>query len=103
MAVRFGEYDLEQIDGDEEQIAVDRYIIHPRYNETIVMNDIALLRLRKAVQYPYACLPKTNKPLMPEQECSIMGWGKMHTTHQRGSRYLLETKVNILHFILNMR
>jgi len=97
MYIRFREFDLAFYNGDEEEYAVDRYIQHPFYNETTVVNDIALLRLKKAVNLPYACLPKLNKPLDVNQNCSVMGWGKIHASHLRGSRFLRETKIPIRH------
>lgn len=65
--------------------------IHPKFNHKTVDNDIAMLKLPMAVKMPVACLP--NRPPVPKEMCSIMGWGKVTSTDVYGTDVLHEAKV----------
>lgn len=65
---------------------------HPKYNKSIIDNDIAMLKLPKSVPLPYACLPK-NVSLPTGQNCTIVGWGKTSPYDYIGSSILREAQV----------
>ncbi|KRZ03172.1 Mast cell protease 1A [Trichinella pseudospiralis] len=61
---------------DEEtrkQVLVKSVIMHPKYNDKTLENDIALLQLRETVFYTTitrpACLPKPGEKLLPTTSC----------------------------------
>lgn len=68
--------------------------IHPEFNAITIDNDIAMLKLPKAISMPFACLP-IREPKVGES-CTIMGWGKRKMNDFRGSKKLREATVNIL-------
>ncbi|XP_017778876.1 PREDICTED: kallikrein-14 isoform X2 [Nicrophorus vespilloides] len=94
LIVKINEYDLDRPDYGEKQFYVVKKFPHPKYDKQKVHNDIALLKLPKAVNLPAACLP-TREPIYEEQ-CSIMGWGKLKDTDENGSNILQEAKIPIV-------
>ncbi|KRX96889.1 Mast cell protease 1A [Trichinella pseudospiralis] len=61
---------------DEEtrrKVLVKNVIMHPKYNDKTLENDIALLQLRETVFYTTitrpACLPKPGEKLLPTTSC----------------------------------
>lgn len=81
-----GEYNLADRDSpDRQERTVSRISRHPQYNNTLVDNDIALLKLDRPVLltskvWP-ACLPEQDEELDAETNATILGWG--------ATRYLL--------------
>lgn len=85
------EYDISYEDGTELQFRISRMYVHRKFNSITVDNDIALLKLPRAVSLPYACLPR-DEPIVGEK-CTIMGWGKKKMNDFRGAKRLREAQV----------
>ncbi|KAL1227040.1 Transmembrane protease serine [Trichinella pseudospiralis] len=67
---------------DEEtrrKVLVKNVIMHPKYNDKTLENDIALLHLQETVYYTTttrpACLPKPDEKPLPTTPCWVVGWG----------------------------
>lgn len=75
--------------------------MHNRFDEETVDNDIALLKLPRAVTFPYACLPTA--PPKEGEKCTVMGWGKRRPQDIRGSKRLREAVVSKTLFFLIKR
>uniref|UniRef100_A0A1Y1KKA9 limulus clotting factor C n=2 Tax=Photinus pyralis TaxID=7054 RepID=A0A1Y1KKA9_PHOPY len=97
LRVRLNEHDLSSIDGRELELTVQKVFTHPRFNHQTVDNDIALLRLPRAVSLTPVCLPITE----PESEemCSVMGWGKLNSSDEYGSTVLHEAKIPVVPWV----
>lgn len=100
--VRVGEHDTRVHEGTEQDIRVSRYIPHPKFDYSLIANDIALLKLSNAVRLSnvtgYACLPKKGKKhrIKPGTLCSTIGWGKMNITAPQNNKVLHEVQVPIV-------
>lgn len=92
--VSLNEYDIFKWEGTEVVYRIVKQYPHPDYDPDTVDNDIALLKLPKAIPLPYACLP-TNTSLPIKQNCTIIGWGKRTPNDYLGSKYLREAQVCI--------
>ncbi|RZB70352.1 uncharacterized protein BDFB_004195 [Asbolus verrucosus] len=59
------------------------YVIHPNYNSSTMINDIAIIRLdRKAIFSDYVrpiCLPPSNFNMQGNETFTISGWGRTET------------------------
>ena len=79
----------------------DNFIIHPQYSATTGQNDIALIKLPRAIAYSPniapVCLPYSNE-FSPGTDCYIAGWGAQDENHKRGvvSSELMEARVPLL-------
>ncbi|KAM9065042.1 hyaluronan-binding protein 2 [Sarcophilus harrisii] len=100
--VVLGVQDLLKSESHEQSFRVEKIFVHPDYQEEddIPYNDIALLKLKAvkgqcAQESKYvktACLSEV--PFPSQTECYISGWGE--TSTGRGSRYLLDAKVQLI-------
>nr|VZI45481.1 unnamed protein product [Spirometra erinaceieuropaei] len=105
LQVLVGAHDYTRRDGSERWYTVRRIIVHPRFNQNVVLegNDIAILKLdvnivpNEAVQP--ICFPSKRVFLLQGQMCFFAGWGKMYTTWSMGNlvfpRTLREAEVQI--------
>ncbi|XP_029473179.1 vitamin K-dependent protein C [Rhinatrema bivittatum] len=81
--VRLGEYDRKRIENTEQQIAVDKILLHKNYKKTTSDNDIALLHLAQPAAFNNhvlpICLPDkglADHQLMKEgTQVTVTGWG----------------------------
>ena len=75
--IRVGEHDFNSIDGDEEDIVVERIFKHPSYNQQTVDNDIAVLKLSRAAKFGKyvgpVCLPQQGSSVAVGTNCYITG------------------------------
>lgn len=94
LKVRLNAHDLRAKDGRDIIMSVHKTFGHPDFEVQTVDNDIALLLLPQAVRLPVACLP-TRKPKVGKL-CSVMGWGKVHTTHSYGVPILHEAQLPLV-------
>ncbi|KAK2145649.1 hypothetical protein LSH36_667g01050 [Paralvinella palmiformis] len=76
--VVLGEHDFTSDVEKHQDIHVAKIIIHPDYNDVTMLNDIALLKLRKSanVDMPHIntiCL--TEEEFLVRTKCIVAGWG----------------------------
>ncbi|KAJ8958387.1 hypothetical protein NQ314_006409 [Rhamnusium bicolor] len=95
LRVKLNAHDLRATDGRDIEMTVSKMFPHPKFDYKTVDNDIALLMLPRPVRTQVACLP--NKRPKPGQLCSVMGWGKIHTTDVYGIPILHEAKLPVVH------
>ncbi|XP_043927820.1 coagulation factor VII-like [Protopterus annectens] len=82
--VILGEHNVNTLDGSEVTSKVVDYILHEKYVKATSDNDIALLRLQKAVNYTQfivpICLPEVQfavKVLSSVKLSTVSGWGRL--------------------------
>lgn len=89
LKVRLGEHDVSSSDEHHRHVEYDaaRVVLHPRFNNETLENDIALLRLDAPVnRQPHiniVCLPDTpteESELLASSTCYITGWGRRSET-----------------------
>ncbi|KAG5449582.1 Plasminogen [Clonorchis sinensis] len=79
--VHFGDHDKTKLEEVQQDIRVEKVILHPRYHRKLMADgdDIALLYLPKAVnitpEVSYACLPTKDVQVEPGTQCYAVGWG----------------------------
>jgi len=76
-----GEYDLNGLEGYEQNMTIDRIIKHPKYDASSNHDyDVAMIKLKNPIKYNThvrpVCLAKTEFDV--GTNCFISGWG--HTT-----------------------
>ncbi|NXD18111.1 CTRC protein, partial [Nothocercus nigrocapillus] len=63
--------------------AVEKIIVHEKWDSALIINDIALVKLAEAVQesdsIQPACLPPAGLLLPQDYPCYITGWGRIRT------------------------
>ncbi|KAI8501163.1 Cytochrome P450 4f11 [Branchiostoma belcheri] len=76
----FGEFDRYLNDGTEKTIFTEEIFIHPGYNNSLLTNDIALVKMTSPVTYTAyvhpACLPDASMEADVGAVCTITGWGR---------------------------
>lgn len=94
--VEFGR--VSKDDTSSEDVDVESFEIHPEFSTTTRLNDIAVLRLVKAVSIPPANVPfdKEEEDLVPNtgQDVTVVGFGAT-TGGGLGSDKLLEISINV--------
>ncbi|XP_043919347.1 proproteinase E-like [Protopterus annectens] len=79
------EYDRDVVEGFEQNMAVEKIIVHAGWNSACVScgNDIALIKLAKSItlndKVQLACLPADDEILPHDYPCYITGWGRLYT------------------------
>jgi secreted trypsin-like serine protease len=74
-------HDLRRFNGD--RYLIDRWLIHPeyRFNDSIHLNDIAIIKIRQSFAYNVqpCCLPATQASIYPRGQTTavVSGWGKL--------------------------
>uniref|UniRef100_A0A8B9ZEI8 Peptidase S1 domain-containing protein n=1 Tax=Anas platyrhynchos TaxID=8839 RepID=A0A8B9ZEI8_ANAPL len=81
--VVLGEYDLTVEDDSAVVAEVEDFIVHENWNSYLIVNDIALIKLKEPVQesesIQAACLPPSGLELPNDYPCEITGWGRLWT------------------------
>ncbi|GIY15872.1 protein masquerade [Caerostris darwini] len=89
LKVRLGEHDVSSSSElhPHEEFDVSRIMLHPRFNNETLENDIALVRLatpvRRKPHINIVCLPDTRteeRELLASTSCYITGWGRRTET-----------------------
>ncbi|KAK4328854.1 hypothetical protein Pmani_000745 [Petrolisthes manimaculis] len=99
--VRMAEHDLREYDPRQLEMRVSETIPHPGYDRETIINDLALLKLPRAVTYTRrvsaACLPSSEDEVVSiDKKCVVSGWGKERETHVFGSDVLNYARVPIV-------
>ena len=75
--VHLGDNDLYKSEDSEQNIKVKRIQLHPKYNQTLLINDIVLLELEKPAilnkQVGLVCLPPQDYDVSVRSNCYITG------------------------------
>ncbi|XP_022608767.1 chymotrypsin-like elastase family member 3B isoform X2 [Seriola dumerili] len=83
--VVLGEYDLTKETGDEQIRAVERIIVHPRWDDNCLScgNDVAMIKLASPVvlndKVQPSCVPESGEILPHNYPCYITGWGRLYS------------------------
>uniref|UniRef100_A0A670J791 Peptidase S1 domain-containing protein n=1 Tax=Podarcis muralis TaxID=64176 RepID=A0A670J791_PODMU len=81
--VLLGKQNLEVEEAGSVAVAVEKLIVHEKWNSFLVINDIALLKLAEHVQFSdtiqASCLPAADAVLAQDYPCYITGWGRLWT------------------------
>ena len=104
--VILGRYDLDSpTDYDYETMNIVGQIIHPQWNEELVINDVALLLLEDVSTHPYITVNQNsnipnnnNNNEQDDNELVVMGWGDINPDDvaQQISDKLRETSVRYI-------
>lgn len=73
---------LKTQDFDSRNFLVQEIFTHPEFDNSMKLNDIALLYLRSSIQWELTivkALPLNTKPLASGTKCIVLGWGKTVT------------------------
>lgn len=74
-----GSTHLNTQDYDSRIFLVQEIVIHPQFDKSLKINDIALLYLRSSIHRELKnvkALPLNTKPLPSGTKCIVSGWGK---------------------------
>ncbi|KAK2558439.1 Chymotrypsinogen 2 [Acropora cervicornis] len=101
LRVILGEFDVQNIEGHEVQIAISEVCMHESYHKVTYDNDIALLRLSTPLPrfnetMSPVCLPSSSSSFPVGKVCSVTGWGKTSQDDIRVSNKLRVAHVPIL-------
>ncbi|XP_069473643.1 serine protease 56 [Ambystoma mexicanum] len=77
-----GDYDLSKPDEGEKVLAVNRIIVHPKFNQKTFNNDLALVELTAPATHlektSPVCLPEAPQDPAAGTPCFIAGWGSVY-------------------------
>ncbi|XP_068733580.1 uncharacterized protein [Montipora capricornis] len=77
--VTVGELQRGITEGNEQNIPVEKIILHPKFNTTNLQNDIALMKLKRPISFnsyvSSICIPDVDFPT--GAVCYVTGWGKL--------------------------
>uniref|UniRef100_A0A8D0HKL9 Chymotrypsin C n=1 Tax=Sphenodon punctatus TaxID=8508 RepID=A0A8D0HKL9_SPHPU len=81
--VVLGKQNLQEEEDGSVAVAVEKMIVHEKWNSFLIVNDIALIKLAEHVQpsemIQPACLPPAGSLLTQDFPCYITGWGRLYT------------------------
>uniref|UniRef100_A0A674KDV1 Peptidase S1 domain-containing protein n=1 Tax=Terrapene triunguis TaxID=2587831 RepID=A0A674KDV1_9SAUR len=81
--VLLGKQNLEVEEPGSVAAAVEKIIVHEKWNTFLIVNDIALIKLAEPVEVSEtiqpACLPASGALLTQDFPCYITGWGRLWT------------------------
>ena len=82
VALRFGEWKLDQDEPQEALRHSTAFYMHPQYNPFTLENDIALITLDETLEFTNSIQPicLTVQPVVPGEEAYVMGWGDTRGT-----------------------
>ncbi|KAL9980265.1 hypothetical protein ACROYT_G008825 [Oculina patagonica] len=94
-----GEHHLLTVDGFEQEVAIEKLFIHPRYNMTCrYNNDVALLKLNRTLKFNNrvgpVCLPDSE--FASGSICHITGWGTNGNSGKRRPKTLKQAKLPLV-------
>ncbi|XP_034609551.1 chymotrypsin-C-like [Trachemys scripta elegans] len=81
--VLLGKQNLEVEEPGSVAAAVEKIIVHEKWNTFLIVNDIALIKLAEPVEVSEtiqpACLPASGALLTQDFPCYVTGWGRLWT------------------------
>ncbi|XP_020636785.1 chymotrypsin-C [Pogona vitticeps] len=81
--VVLGKQNLDEEEAGSVAVAVEKTIVHEKWNSILIINDIALVKLAEAVPFSEtiqpACLPPAASILPQDYPCYVTGWGRLFT------------------------
>ncbi|XP_054858005.1 chymotrypsin-C-like [Eublepharis macularius] len=81
--VVLGKQNLEEEEAGSVAVAVEKLIVHEKWNSFLIVNDIALLKLAEPVEFSDtiqpSCLPAADTLLAQDYPCYVTGWGRLWT------------------------
>jgi len=99
--ILLGKNNLKATEASEVKLKATNLYVHPGYNKDTMMNDIALLKLQRPLNFAGAekqlqpvCLPTANL-VTSDDQCMGTGWGRL-STNGDSSDVLMEVKLPIL-------
>ncbi|XP_035696120.1 chymotrypsinogen A-like [Branchiostoma floridae] len=95
----FGEFDRFRYESTEQTVFAEEIFIHPGYNDSLLTNDIAVIKLTSPVTYTAyvypVCLPDASTEAEVGTVCTVTGWGAQKEGSTTTSR-LLQANVPII-------
>uniref|UniRef100_A0A8D2KWV3 Peptidase S1 domain-containing protein n=1 Tax=Varanus komodoensis TaxID=61221 RepID=A0A8D2KWV3_VARKO len=81
--VVLGKQNLKEEEVGSVAVAVEKMIVHEKWNSFLIINDIALVKLAEPVTLSDtiqpACLPPADSLLPQDYPCYVTGWGRLWT------------------------
>jgi len=80
--ILIGNYDLSVVESSEKTMSVSNLYVHEGWNQWLILNDIAILKLSTKIDMTNlyvntVCLPQTNPYTTDNLPGFIMGWGDL--------------------------
>ncbi|CAG0890429.1 unnamed protein product [Cyprideis torosa] len=86
--VKAGDYERFQTSGDEQQRNIQRFILHPNYDETLYLNDVCVILTASPFDLGVGAVTKpqpaeiadtdTQNQFNEDTEFTVIGWGYKH-------------------------
>lgn len=82
LKVRLGEHDVSSIaePADHEERLLTDIVIHPKFDNKTLANDIALVKLatpaNRRPNIDIVCIPSEQLQLYTNRSCYVTGWGR---------------------------
>ncbi|NXE99930.1 CATG protein, partial [Menura novaehollandiae] len=98
ITVTLGAHDITKKESSQQKFHVGQWVIHPKYSNHTLENDIVLLKLKpKAKITKYVqniSLPRSNERVRPGTECNVSGWGWTSKTGNK-TNVMREVKLKV--------
>ncbi|XP_048580963.1 tolloid-like protein 1 isoform X2 [Nematostella vectensis] len=95
-----GEHNFNEDEGTEQDFYIEKYYIHPKYDEKTTDNDMALIKLDRPAtlnkRVNTICLPEADDEFKPGTKCTISGWGALQEGAGSTSKVLMQAKVPLV-------
>jgi len=92
LEIKLGEHDHRVSDGAEQVRKIERIVVHPKYSNTQLTNDIALIKLKDpaklSTRVQTICLPPRGTSPSIGSRCYLSGWGSIQ--HPGPSHHTLQ-------------
>jgi len=100
LAVAAGAHNLGSPASGQQTVKALRTIYHPAYNPDTTMNDIAIIKLEKPINFTStvqpACLPAEDEVVADKAEATVAGWGLTREGGYDTSSILMQVGVPVI-------